>query len=139
MEPARALAGAAFAALAGEAHGSGLQLGRTRVLVLLLELAVRAVDWETASAWADRLYVEARLTRGLLAGLDPAFPAFDRRAGRDPWADLDAARHQARAWAALDRGDRSAAEDLARIARRHLGASRSARKAQAVLEAALRE
>ncbi|MEE8469015.1 MAG: hypothetical protein V3T22_11185, partial [Planctomycetota bacterium] len=139
VQPARALARAAFAALAGEAPAERLEPNRTEVLALLVELAVRAQDWEAAGAWADRLYLEARLARGLLAGLEPAFPAFDRRAGRDPWADLDAARHQARAWAALERKDLSAARDLVRTAGRHLGISRSARKAQVALQAALGE
>jgi len=138
-DAAQALALAASVALAGEPPAEGREEQRTRVAILLMELAVRSEDWEAAGAWADRLYLEARLARGLLDGLEPAFPAFDRRAGLDPWADLGAARHQARAWAALDRGDRAAAGDLARIARRHLGASLSAREAQAVLEAALRE
>lgn len=134
---ARELFTAALVGLRGEAPGEFAAQHETRVTLRLLELAEEAGRWDEFCVLCERLIDEQRRGTGSVRERERVLGTADARAGVDPRARLLSARAQARAWAALQRGDRAAARRWAEEGERHVGQSRAARVAQARLEAAM--
>jgi len=133
------LADAAQAAIEGEAPAEDLDRIRCRLELARLQLAAEEGDGTALAYCSGRLWARMRLSTRRSATLENALGVFDRRLGVDPVANLDAARWQARAQAALARGDRERALECANQAASRMGASQRARRAQEELSAALSE
>lgn len=135
---ARTLLRAARVALEGEADGEDGPRVRLVLRLRLLALARSLEDWPRMAELCDELLADWRALRLPEAPFLEAFGEHDPAAGVDPIARLASAALQARARAALARGDLEGASALARGARAQLGASAVAAREQAELEARLR-
>ena len=123
---------AALVAFEGEGEvqaGTRLSIGAT---LRLAELAEREERWLDFRYWCDRLLAAEHSGPGSQTAFAHYMGTYDRRAGVDPHARLYAARVQAEAWEALARG--GPARQLAAEARKFIGVSRLAHKAQTRLE-----
>ncbi|MCZ6597572.1 MAG: hypothetical protein O7B99_08040 [Planctomycetota bacterium] len=105
----------------------------------LLGILWQRGEWAGAARLAEGLFADWRAGRFNESVWEESFGAFDREAGIDPRARVEAAALQARARAALGRGEREAARAFADQASRRLGHSRLAAEEQAKLTAALRD
>jgi hypothetical protein len=100
-------------------------------------LAWRRADWTTAAELTARTLSARRAGRLADSPWTRLFGAFERASGVDPEARLSAALWQARAHAALARGDLAEARRAGERARAAVGGSRAAREAQVELERVL--
>jgi len=133
---ALALERAALVGYLGEAPDPE-ELQRSRLVALVL--AWRAERFDACARLAGELEVERRTGELSDALLAEAFGATDRALGADPAARLASLAPQARARAALARGDLPQARIAADEARARLGASAAARRDQERLDALLAE
>lgn len=131
------LVSAAEVATAGEPISDGWWNRRARLAIAGLQLATELGDSAGVEARSATLWGDMRLIDRRIAAREDALGQFDRSAGLDPVANLDAGRLQARAWQALAAGDHGQARACADRAAARIGASLRAREGQALLAAAL--
>ncbi|MDA1267320.1 MAG: hypothetical protein O2816_19740, partial [Planctomycetota bacterium] len=128
---------AAGIATAGERISDGWWNRGAEIALGSLQVATELGDHAAIATWTTALWADQRLIERRIAALEDALGTFDRRAGSDPAANLDAGRFQARAWSAMAAGHFDQARALAAQAAPRVGGSRRAQESQAALVAAL--